>query len=95
MRSVSEPLEGLPAITRAWVQPQQAEEPPDAGVLLLTDASGRWQEVMAAGPGVLLLVRPDGHIAARLNAACCPEQTPEQRLAVWEAIWRALMARGA
>ena len=95
LSSVTEPFERLPPVRRVWVQPLPAAPglglPPDTALFL--DVHQRWQEVMAAGEGVLLLVRPDGHIAARISAAGCPEQTPEQQERVWQGIWQQLLAK--
>ena len=96
MRSAADSAHGPPEVVQLWVHTSasQTQTPVfPSGVQGVQDAQARWQQVMAdTGPGLLLLVRPDGHIAVRLAKGPQSELPPEQQHRVWMAIWQTLLA---
>ena len=59
----------LPGFRQIWIVPGMFA-PPSADAAdseVFRDTSGSWDRIMQAGSGLVLLVRPDGHVAARID----------------------------
>ena len=59
----------LSGFRQIWIVPgKSAPSSADAADSeVFRDTSGSWDRIMQAGSGLVLLVRPDGHIAARID----------------------------
>ena len=57
------------ALRRIWIVAPESRSDvvKDAAANVWVDVSNSWDRVMVAGNGLLLLIRPDGHVAARID----------------------------
>ena len=90
--------EAAPVLRRAWIAAEGSEGsnshgPSDICAALFQDTSGSWTRVMGGGSGLVLLVRPDGHVAARIDAGLgpCAGLSTAQQVRVLQGVRRMLL----
>ena len=88
--------EAAPVLRRAWIATEGFEGshgPGDNCTAVFRDTDGAWTRVMGGGSGLVLLVRPDGHVAARIDEGHgpCAGLSTAQQVRVLQGIRRMLL----